>query len=86
MVRKSSKLVFGPTWKDAQRRGDRGARTACGDGPNERGHFVGRMVASGGVGHVGRAALLGHGVPIGAVARSLPGNGGRAKRAKGVAR
>ena len=85
MVCKSSKLVLGPTWIDAQRRGDCRARTACGDGADERGHLVWRVVASGGVGHVGCAAFLRHRVPVSAVARPLLGDGGSAKRAEGMA-
>jgi len=43
------------------------------------------MVAGGGVGHVGRTAFLRHWVPVGAIARTLPGDGGSAKGAEGVA-
>jgi len=65
-------LIFVPAGVDAQGRGDGGPSAARRDWADKRGHFVGAVVASRGVGHVGRAALLRHGMPIGAVARSLP--------------
>lgn len=60
--------VFDVARVEAQGRRDRGASAARRDGAHERGHFVRRVVAGRGVGHVGRAAFLRHRVPVGSVA------------------
>lgn len=62
------KRVFQITRIEAKRRGNSRAGAACGYGADKRRHLVGRMVGRGRVGHVGRAAFLRHGVPVGPVA------------------
>ena len=78
-------LISVPAGVDAQGRGDRRTGAARRDRADKWGHFIGAVVAGRGVGHVGRATLLRHGMPIGAVTGALPGDRCSAKRAKRVA-